>query len=168
MRLRIGTLLPTPIDSEQPLQYEGLVSLIVDTVNTNYLPDGFKRLMFLKLIYVKKYINLAFEYRFQLALAQTNCSANSTSPTCKKQPHTLSLLVEALVTVVPWFGSRTVDSVEVKIHDCTQPIPLGKPPTQLTLWIKNRCFDFSFSGFTKVFQYLSNFSFSDFDQMYLN
>ncbi|XP_034081668.1 uncharacterized protein LOC117552405 [Gymnodraco acuticeps] len=119
-----------PIDSEKPLQYKGLVSLIVDTVNKDYLPDGFKRLTFLKLIYMKKYVNLAFEYRFQLALAQTNCSANFTSPTCTMQPHTPALLVEALVTVVPWFGSRTVDSVEVKIHDCTQPIPLGKPPTR--------------------------------------
>ncbi|XP_034078805.1 uncharacterized protein LOC117550475 [Gymnodraco acuticeps] len=119
-----------PINSEKPLQYKGLISLIVETVNKDYLPEGFKQLTVLRLIYVKKYINLAFEYRFQLALAQTNCSVNFTSPICTLQPHTPSLLVEALVTVVPWFGSRTVDSVEVKIHDCSQPLPLGKSPTR--------------------------------------
>ncbi|XP_034005616.1 uncharacterized protein LOC117497720 [Trematomus bernacchii] len=119
-----------PIDFEQPLKYNGLISLIVDTVNKDYLPDGFKRLRVLKLIYVKKYVELAFEYRFQLALVQTNCSATSTSPTCSPQPHTPSLLVEALVAVVPWFGVRTVDSVKVKIHDCSLPLPLGKSPTR--------------------------------------
>lgn len=63
------------------------------------------------------YVKLRFEYRVQVALAQTNCLSSSENQVCAPQPYEPTVLAEAMIYVEPWFGTKSVISIEV--DDCT-------------------------------------------------
>lgn len=103
-------------------KYEGLAKLVVDEVNAKHRPHGINMTTLLKITYVQLYTKLGFEYRMQLALTQTNCSSPAQKQICLPQPYTPAVLVEALVSVLPWIGSRSIDEVKVNVLDCAKPL----------------------------------------------
>lgn len=111
-----------PREHLQSGKYTGLAGLIVDEVNAKYRPPGINLTTLLRVTYAQMYIKLGFEYRMQLTLTQTNCSQMLKDQVCLPQPFTPAVLVEALLSVAPWIGTREVGEVKVKVLDCGKPL----------------------------------------------
>ena len=84
---------------------------MVNEVKNQYLPSCVNITTLLNIIYVQKYIKLGFEYKLQLTLTQTNCTEIFKYQICIPQPYTAAVVVEALITILPWLGT----TVELKI-----------------------------------------------------
>lgn len=112
----------SPVELSQDEKYKGLANIVIDQVNSHYLPPGINITTLLRITYVQLFTKLGFEYRIQLTLTQTNCSTMGKSLRCVPQPYTPAVLVEALVSVLPWIGMRSVDEVKVKILNCEKPL----------------------------------------------
>lgn len=111
-----------PTESFRNKKYEGIAKLVIDQVNAKYLPSGVNITTLLRIIHVQLFTKLGFEYRIQLTLAQTNCSKEEKNLICLPQPYAPAVMAEALVSVLPWIGTRSVDEVKVRIIECTKPI----------------------------------------------
>lgn len=111
-----------PIQYCRDEKYEGLAKIIIEEINAKYLPNGVNLTTLLRITYVQLYTKLGFEYRMQLTLTQTNCSELIKDQVCLPQPYTPAVLVEALISVLPWFGTRSVSEVKVKLVECAKPL----------------------------------------------
>ena len=83
-----------PVDAAENSKYAFLAQEVTQTINDQYLPIGFKRVTLLKVIHVQMYVHLGFQYRVQMVLVQTNCTAGYQEHNCEPQPYTNVALVE--------------------------------------------------------------------------
>lgn len=111
-----------PLEYFHNKSYDVLARFVTDEVNTKYLPQGFNLTTLLRIIYVQLYTKVEFNYRIQLTLVQTNCSNFDKSNNCAPQTYSPTVFVEAMVYIQPWFGTKTLGEVKVKIVDCKEPL----------------------------------------------
>lgn len=117
-------------------KYVDIAQYVAKTVNEAHLPPGINYTTLLRITCVQIYVQLGFDYRVQITLAQTNCSNPSNDNVCVSQSYIPTLLVEAMVYVQPWFGSETVASVKIKVQDCSGPlITAATPATDCSIYL---------------------------------
>ncbi|XP_044193367.1 uncharacterized protein LOC122971009 isoform X2 [Thunnus albacares] len=109
-----------PVDVKSS-QNTDIALYVARTVNDKYLPSGFNFTTLLRIIHIQRYVKLGFEYRVQVALAQTNCSKPSENQVCVPQPYTTTAMAEALVYVQPWAGTLTIGPVKIQLRNCSAP-----------------------------------------------
>ena len=118
-----------PMEPAQSPLNKNLADYVTKLVNEKYLPIGFNYSVLFHIAHIEAYIKVSFEYRVQIILVQTNCSNPPGGQVCVPQPHTATALVEALVYIQPWFGTRNVGSIKIRTRDCNTP--LQEQPTPL-------------------------------------
>ena len=107
-----------PVNSVRSTHNAGIALFVAETVNDKHLPDGFNRTMLVRIVHIQMYVKVGFEYRVQIVLAQTNCSEAHQNQICVLQPYTSTMMVEALVYVQPWFGTKSVGLVKIQVRNC--------------------------------------------------
>ena len=66
-----------PVDFAKSTQNADIALYVAKTVNDQYLPSGFNYTTLLRVAHMQMYVELGFNYRVQIILAQTNCSKPS-------------------------------------------------------------------------------------------
>ncbi|XP_034539447.1 uncharacterized protein LOC117812652 [Notolabrus celidotus] len=121
----------TPAYPKGNPEFSRYTDLALDTVaevNSNYLPVGVNDVNLLRINSVQPFVMLALQYKLHLTLVQTNCTKSERDLVCVPQPYTYSLLVEALIEIQPWFGTRSFNMVKVSMHNCSVMISDEKTP----------------------------------------
>lgn len=111
-----------PMGKTEFSKYLSLAEDTVAEVNTHYFPADVNITKLLRINSVTSFTKVGFQNKLFLTLVQTNCTALSTELICGPQPYTSSLIVESLIELQPWFGTKSFLSVTVTQHNCSVTI----------------------------------------------
>lgn len=117
-----------PTGNSDYLKYMDLAKDTVKEVNAKYLPSGANHSVLLRINSVHPYIQVVFQYKMYLTLVQTNCTKPAPGLLCVPQISIPSILVEAIIEIQPWFGTKSFVMINLRMHNCSMRISDEKTP----------------------------------------